>query len=171
MEGGSELFDRYDEAQEAKLTKTVGTSRPVVRRAVFIAAFCLFAVLGCSSFIATGFTRIFCAVLAAILAWNCFTRHKLEHFIVQSHGESLGMVTKLGRLGIKRGAIIDYTFLTADGGTHFGTLHGSTALPQEGHTFLVMYNLAEPSLNLPLFSFWFYEFDFEFPETVASSSS
>jgi hypothetical protein len=171
VEGESELFDRYDEGQEAKLAKIVGVSRPVVRRPVFIAAFSFFAVLACSSVIATGFTRIFCATLAAVVAWNCFTRHKLEHFIVQSHGESLGIVTKHRRLGIKRGAIIDYTFLSADGRTHFGTLHGSTGLPQEGQTFMVIYNLADPSLNLPLFSFWFYEFDFEFPETIASSSS
>jgi hypothetical protein len=170
VEGESELFDRYDKAQEAKLAKIVGVSRPVMRRPVFIAAFCFFAVLVCASFSATGFTRIFSAILAAVLAWNCFTRHKLEHLIVQSHCESLGIVTKHRRLGIKRGAVIDYTFLSADGRTHFGTLHGSTGLPQQGHTFMVIYNLPDPSLNLPLFSFWFYEFDFEFPETITSSS-
>jgi hypothetical protein len=105
-----------------------------------------------------------------VLVWNCFTRLKLERSIIPSHGESLATVSEYRRLGTKRGAIIDYTFLSADNRTHFGTLRGSTDLPQEGRTFVVVYNLAEPSLSLPLFSFWFYKFSFELSEAGAPHS-
>jgi hypothetical protein len=167
------LFDRYDQALDAKMATMVGVaspSRPILRTPVIIAALCFFAVLVCFALIEPGLPRIFCAILAGVLVSNCLTRLKLEHSIVQSHSESLGTVSNHKRLGIKRGAVIDYSFLSADSKTHFGTVHGDTALPHKGQTFVVVYSLAEPSLSLPLFSFWFYRFAFEVPETDAQSS-
>jgi hypothetical protein len=156
---------------EAKITNAVRASRPVLRTPVIVAALCFFTVLVYISFVELGWTRIFFALLACVLVWNCFTRFKLEHSIVQSHGESMGTVSNYRRLGTKRWGIIDYTFVSADNKTDFGTLRGSTELPQQGQTFLVIYNLLEPSLSLPLFSFWFYRFDFEFRENDVPTSS
>lgn len=164
------MFDRYDQALEAKMGTMVGASRPVLRTPVILAALCFFAVLVCFAFIERGLPRIFCAIFAGVLVWNCLRRLKLEHSIVQSHSESIGTVSNHQRLGMKRGATIDYSFLSADNKTHFGTVHGDTALPHAGQTFVVVYSLAEPSLSLPLFSFWFYRFAFEVPETDAQSS-
>jgi hypothetical protein len=161
------LFDRYDHALEARMAKMFVASRPALRRPVIVAALCLFAVLVFLSFIERDLLRLFCAIFAGVLVWNCLTRFKLEHSIVQSHGESLGTVSKYRRLGTKRGSIIDYSFPSADNKIHFGTHHGYNGLPQEGQTFLVVFNLADPSLSLPLFSFWFYKFVFEFPKNAA----
>jgi hypothetical protein len=160
VEGNSDLFDRYDQALEAKLVRMVCVSRPVLRKLIIIVSLSLFAALVCVSFVEPGFPRIFCTILAGVLVWNCLTRLKLEHSIVQSHGEALGTASKYRRLGTKRGAVLDYNFLSAGNRLQFGTLRGSTELPQEGQTFLVVYNLADPSLSLPLFSFWFLQVRF-----------
>ena len=40
-----------------------------------------------------------------------------------------------------------------------------------GQRFLVVYNLTDPSMNLPLFSFWFYRFAFEPSEKAIPTSA
>jgi hypothetical protein len=165
------LFDRYDQALEARLTKMSVASRPVLRRPVIAAALCLVAVLVFLCLVERDLSGLFCAALAGVLVWNCLKRFKLEHSIVQSHGESLGKVSTYRRIGTKRGSIIDYTFPSADNKIYVGAHQGYDVLPQEGQTFLVVYNLADPSLNLPLFSFWFYRFAFESSENAIPSSA
>lgn len=157
-----------DEALEAKVARV---SRPVLRKLLIGTIPCLCAVLVYFSVVEPGLPRVFFAVFAGVITWNCLKRLQLERSIVQNHGESVGTVLEHRRLGIKRGSIIDYAFLSADNRTNVGKVKGSTALPKEGQTFVVVYNLREPSLSLPLFSFWFYEFDFEFPKTSATSAS
>ena len=153
------------------MAKMVAAPRPALRRTVIVAAICVLAFLVFLSFIERDFLRLFCAIFAGVLVWNCLTRFKLEHSIVQSHRESVGRVSKYRRLGTKRGSIIDYSFLSADNEIHFATHHGDNGLPQEGQTFLVAYNSADPSLSLPLFSFWFYKFAFEFPKNATPASA
>jgi hypothetical protein len=146
-------------------------SRPALRRAVLAAAFCLVAALVLLSLVERDLSRIFCAALAGVLVWNCLKRFKLEHSIVQSHGESMGKVSTYRRIGTKRGCTIDYTFPTSENKIYVGSHQAYDGLPQEGQRFLVVYNLADPSINLPLFSFWFYRFAFEPSEKAIPSSA
>jgi hypothetical protein len=171
--GDSNLIEGYrdrlagDDALETKLERV---SRPVLRKLLVGAVPCVCAVLVYFAVVEEGFTRIFLGLLAVVIGWNFFSRLKLEHAIVENHRESVGKVL-YRRLGVKRGALVEYEFLSADNQAHWGTVRGGLMLPRKGQTVVVVYNLGDPSLNLPLSSFWFYEFPFEFPSTDLRASS
>jgi hypothetical protein len=133
-------------------------SRAALRTGMIAAILCVWAGLFAFAALKQGVAGVFAAILALMLGWNSFSHVKLERSILGNFGESLGTVLEYRRLGIKRGAVIVYEFLANDNRTHAGTDRGGLDMPAKGQKLLIIYNLNEPLLNLPLSSFWFYRF-------------
>jgi hypothetical protein len=66
------------------------------------------------------------------------------------------MYTKLE--GRRRGARIKYVFLSSDNKLHVDNVSGAASMPKEGQSLPLAFKLDDPSISLPLSSFWFYEF-------------
>ena len=104
---------------------------------------------------------------AAILM-ECLLRFKRKHAIVSDHGKAVGTGLVHKRLGARRGARIKYGFLSADNKLHVGNVGGTPFMPKEGQSLPIVYKLEDPSISLPLSSFWFYEFPVEYFRSTQS---
>lgn len=105
-----------------------------------------------------GFSRFLLLVFAAVILWQCRVRFTREHAIVTHYGKAVGTVFVREKLGRRRGVRIEYGFLSADDKLYIGKVDGSPFLPKEGQTIPLIYKIDDPSINLPVGSFWFYDF-------------
>ena len=109
-----------------------------------------------------GLSRFFYLVFATAIPMVCLLRFKREHAIVSDCGKAVGTVLVYKKLGVRRGIRVKYGFLLADDTLHVGNVGGTRFTPTEGQPLTIAYKLDDPSTNLPLSSFWFYEFPVEF---------
>ena len=144
-----------DDALEERLKRL---SSPVPRRALICGIPCLCAVLVYFFVFERGLSRFFYLIFAAAILWDCLLRFRREYAIVGHYGKAVGTVSAHHRMGPRRGARIKYSFLSADDKVHIGGVGGTAFLPKEGQTLAVLYKLEDPTINLPLASFWFYRF-------------
>jgi hypothetical protein len=105
-----------------------------------------------------GLSRFFYLAFASAIAIDCLRRFRREHRVVMHFGKAVGTVLVHKKQGPRRGARIKYGFLSADEKMYLGTVGGTPFLPKHGQTLLIAYNLENPSINMPLSSFWFYDF-------------
>ena len=141
-----------DDALEKRLARL---SSPVLRISRICGVPGLCAVLLYFFVTDRGLSQFFLLVLSAVFFWICWTRLRREHAIVAHYGKAVGTVFVRERS--RRGAHIEYGFLSADDKLYIGKVAGRI-LPKEGQTIPVVYEVEEPSINLPVTSFWFYEF-------------
>ena len=148
---------------DALETKLERVSRPVLRR-LLVGALrrCSSSVLGCSRTRSDGNLLghlCSCGWLELLLKAQSRARHRRESW--GRRGKSIRARAIRG----KAWSLIEYEFHSADHQGHWGTVRGGLMLPRKGQTAVVVHNLEDPSLNLPLSSFWLYQFPFEFPST------
>jgi hypothetical protein len=143
-----------DEASERKLAIP---SRAVLRKLLLLGISSLCAVLLYFSFVVQGLPRFFYLAFALVGMGSWVVRLRREQAIVAHLGKAVGTVLEHKRAH-RRGARIKYGFLADDDKMYLGAVGGTVFLPEEGQTLGVAYNLKEPSTNLPLKSFWFYDF-------------
>ena len=141
---------------------------PVLRRTLITGVLCLCVVLLYFFAVEKGLSRLFYLVFATAILMECLRRFKREHAIVSDCGKAVGTVLAHKRLGAKRGARIKYGFLSADNKLHVGNVGGTPFMPKEGQSLPIVYKLEDPSISLPLSSFWFYEFPVEFFRSIQS---
>ena len=94
---------------------------------------------------------------ATAMFMECLLRFKREHEIVSDYGKAVGTVLVHKGLGARRGARIKYGFLSADNKLHVGNVGAIPFMPKERQSVPIVYKLDDPSISLPLSSFWFYE--------------
>jgi hypothetical protein len=131
-------------------------SNPVLRISRICAIPALCAVLLYFFVTETGVLRFFLLVFAAVIVWRCRVQFRREHAIVTHYGKAVGTI--FVREKVRRGVHIEYGFLSADDKLYIGEAGGSVLLPKEGQTVPVVYNIEDPAINLPVGSFWFYDF-------------
>jgi len=135
---------------------------PVFRKILIIGILCLCVVLLYFFAVEHGLSRIFYLVFATAILVGCLLQFKREHKIVSDCGKAVGTVLVHKTLGPRRRARIKYGFLSADNKLHVGNVGGTPFMPKEGQSLPIVYKLEDPSVSLPLSSFWFYEFPVEF---------
>jgi hypothetical protein len=105
-----------------------------------------------------GLSRLFYFAFATTIFITCLLRFKRENAIVRDCGKAVGTVLMHARLEGRRGARIKYVFLSSDDKLHVGNVSGAASMPKEGQSLPIGFKLDDPSISLPLSSFWFYEF-------------
>jgi hypothetical protein len=106
-----------------------------------------------------GLSRLFYLAFATAIFMGCLLRFKREHAIVSDCGKAVGTVVMHTKLeGRRRGARIKYVFLSADNKLQVGNVSGTSSMPKEGQSVPIVFKVEDPSISLPLTSFWFYEF-------------
>ena len=141
---------------------------PVLRKILIGGILCLCVVLLYFFVVEQGLSRLFYLAFATAILVECLLRFKREHAIVGDCGKAVGTVLEHKRLGARRGARIKYGFLSADNKLHVGNVGGTPFMPKEGQSVPIVYKLEDPSISLPLSSFWFYEFPVEFYRSTQS---
>jgi hypothetical protein len=81
-----------------------------------------------------------------------------ERRIVQRWSSSIGTVLSRWRTGRRYEVRIKYAFRAADRQIYVGKASGGVGLPNDRETLAIIYNSDDPSRNLPLSRFVFYEF-------------
>lgn len=106
-----------------------------------------------------GLSRLFYLAFATAIFMGCLLRFEREHAIVSDCGKAVGTVVMYTKLeGRRRGARIKYVFLSSDNKLHVDNVSGAASMPKEGQSLPLAFKLDDPSISLPLSSFWFYEF-------------
>jgi hypothetical protein len=105
-----------------------------------------------------GLSRLFYLAAAAAILMECLLRFKREHAIVCDYRKAVGIVLVHERLGARRGVRIKYGFLSAGNNLYIGNVGGTLFMPKEGQSIPIVHKLEDPSISLPLSSFWFYKF-------------
>ena len=134
---------------------------PVLRKILISGILGLCVVLLYFFAVEKGLSRFFYLAVAAAILMECLLRFKREHAIVSDYGKAVGTVLvhkRLVRLAARRGARIKYGFLSAGNKLYLGNVGGTPFMPKEGQSLPIVYKLEDPSISLPLSSFWFYEF-------------
>lgn len=134
---------------------------PVLRKMLITGILSLCVVLS-YFFAVEGLSRLLYLVFATAILMACLLRFKREHIIVSDYGKAVGTVLVYKRLGARSGVRIKYGFLSADNQLHVGNVGGTKFMPKEGQSLPIAYSLEDPSISLPLASFWFYEFQLDF---------
>jgi len=90
--------------------------------------------------------------------WSvCFDLSGSTQSSAIAEGKAVGTVLVHKGLGARRGARIKYGFLSADNKLHVGNVGTIPFMPKERQSVPIVYKLDDPSISLPLSSFWFYE--------------
>jgi len=144
---------------------------PVLRKILITGILCLCVVLLYFFAVEQGLSRLFYLVFVTAILMECLLRFKREHAIVSDCGKAVGTVLAHKRLGARRGARIKYGFLSADNKLHVGNVGGTRFMPKEGQSLPIVYKLEDPSISLPLSSFWFYDFQVEFFRSTQSEQT
>lgn len=131
---------------------------PFLREKLISGILCLCVVLLYFFAVEQGLSRLFYLAVATAILMVCLLRFKREHAIVSDYGKAVGTVLVHKRLEARRGAPIKYGFLSAGDKLHLGNVGGTPFMPKEGQSLPIAYKLEDPSISLPLSSFWFYEF-------------
>ena len=129
---------------------------PVLRKILITGILCL--VLLYFFAVEQGLSRFFYLVFATAILMECLLRFKREQAIVSDCGKAVGTVLVHKRLGTRRGTRIKYGFLSADNKLLVGNVEGTPFMPKEGQSLPIVFKLEDPSISLPLSSFWFYKF-------------
>jgi hypothetical protein len=131
---------------------------PVLRKILISGILGLCVVLLYFFAVEQGLSRFFYLAVAAAILMECLLRFKREHAIVSDYGKAVGTVLVHKRLGPRRGARIKYGFLSAGNKLYLGNVGGTPFMPKEGQSLPIVFKLEDPSISLPLSSFWFYKF-------------
>jgi hypothetical protein len=133
---------------------------PVLRKTLISGILLLYAVVLYFFILERSVSQLIWLVIATAIVANCALRFKKEHAIVIDCGKAVGTVLvreELGR-GRRRGTRIKYGFFWADDKLQVGKVVGTRFMPKEGQSLAILYSRKDSSINLPLSSFWFYEF-------------
>ena len=131
---------------------------PVLRKILISGILGLCVVLLYFVAVEQGLSRFFYLAVAAAILMECLLRFKRERAIVSDYGKAVGTVLVHKRLGPRRGARIKYGFLSAGNKLYLGNVGGTPFMPKEGQSLPIVFKLEDPSISLPLSSFWFYKF-------------
>jgi hypothetical protein len=144
---------------------------PVLRKILTAGILCLCVVLLYFFAVEHGMSRLFYLAFATAILMVCLLRFKREYAIVSDCGKAVGTVFAHKRLGARRGARIKYGFLSTDNKLHVGNVGGTAFMRNEGQSLPIVYKLEDPSISLPLSSFWFYEFPVESFRSIQSEKA
>jgi len=132
---------------------------PVLRKLLISGILFLCVVLLYFVDVEQGLSRLFYFAFATTIFITCLLRFKRERAIVGDCGKAVGTVVMRTRVeGRRRGARIKYAFLSSDNKLHVGNASGAASMPKEGQSLPIVFKLTDPSISLPLSTFWFYEF-------------
>jgi hypothetical protein len=136
----------------------LGSARP--RRVVILAVILGYAPAIYASSLADWFEFAVFSILLTALLLSALWRLRLEYRIAQNPLFAVGtvLVRKVGP-GAKRGVRIQYGFLDSLSRMFIGSVGGTVLLPSEGTPIAIAYNASNAEINLPVKSFWFYEFE------------
>jgi hypothetical protein len=144
-----------DEVLEKRLARL---SDPVLRITRILGIPVLCAVLLYWFVTESGISRFVLLFIVAVFLFMGTVQLKREYAIVAHYGKAVGTVFVREKPGLRRGVRIEYGFLSADDKLYIGEVSGSAFLPKEGQTIPVVYKIEDPSISLPVGSFWFYDF-------------
>ena len=102
---------------------------PVLRKLLISGILSLRVVLLYFVDVEQGLSRLFYLAFATAIFMGCLLRFEREHAIVSDCGK----------------AVVD-------------NVSGAASMPKEGQSLPLVFKLDDPSISLPLSSFWFYEF-------------
>ena len=123
-----------------------------------MALFLICVVLFCIGLAEHGVGRIWGLIgLAALVTTS--TKFFHERKIVRELAFAVGTVLSFRKRRNKRGAEIKYGFKTDDNFVHLGKTAG-VRVPKEDTTIGIAFSSNNPSCNLPISNFWFYEFSY-----------
>jgi hypothetical protein len=134
---------------------------PVLRKALISGILLLYAVVLYFFILERSVSQVIWLVIATAIVASCALRFKKEHAIVIDCGKAVGTVLvreELGQGRRRRGTRIKYGFFWADDKLQVGKVVGTSFMPKEGQSLAILYSCKDSSINLPLSSFWFYEF-------------
>jgi hypothetical protein len=110
--------------------------------------------------------RVVPLVLGCATAVGIPIKFMNERRIVQRWSSAVGTVLSRWKTGRRYEVRIKYAFRAADRQIYVGQASGGAGLPKDGATLAVIYNSDDPSSNLPLSRFLFYEFSYP-PQSLA----
>jgi hypothetical protein len=138
-------------------------ARPVVIAVIALAC----AVLLAFFVLERGLSRFLFLAIVLTIAVSSVFQFARERAIVRQLGKAVGTVFHYQKVLHGKGgssARIKYAFLSAENQVFIGRgrMSGRSG-PKVGQTLPILYNLTDPSANLPLANVWFYGFHAEIP--------
>jgi hypothetical protein len=148
--------------KDEALERTLGAvNSPHLRRPYLCCIACLCLAFLCVFAVERDISRFICLAIAAAIAFGYVT-HVKERAIIRHLGKAVGTVYVFQKRGGGRSVqrYIKYAFLSVEDRLFVGrsTIGRSAGIDGLGQTVPVLYNLEDPSVNLPLPSFWLYKF-------------
>ena len=117
----------------------------------------------CIALVEHGVATWIAAAITLCVTATALCRLLKERALLSGRATTLAMVTHCERAEGSEGGHIysaEYRFFGPDGKEYFGKTTSQVELPQAGEVLPISYMYANPTVNLPLATFWFFRFSY-----------
>ena len=155
-----DMVHRYQELlrEDAELDERLRRLRVSTRRVLPVALAALCVTLFVVGAVERDWSGLSFAVLGIVGLLLSVAGFATERKILRRWSGAVGTVLSRRKTGRRSGVEIKYGFRASDKQVHLGRSSGGAWMPKEGSTLGIVYHSDDPSRNLPLSKFWFYEF-------------